>query len=445
GAGDRKSLNETFMTALVATIAAAALICAASLALIRILPDFVNLDPGARPVFSRVVLLLALSVAIMFPARLLGSYLCALQRFDLSNLVEIATTAARFVALIAVVRLGYGIDGVAAVTVANSMVALSLFYWNVRRTDPELSFDWRLASRRRFRELIGFSMYVFLASVGNDLRFQFSFLIIGRWVGLASVTAFNVASRIMDYFKSILLGIQGPLLPTMSELEGRSKSEELRALFLRSTRVTALVSLSIGCMLYLNGKSLLRFWVGEQFVGSYPILMTLTMAYVIALMQSPSMPALYARGRHNVVGWWTLAEGIANVLLSIYWAQQYGLIGVALGTAVPMIASKLMLQLWYTLHTVGVRFPVYFRQSLVRPLLVTGLFLSVSGMFDALNPASAALPFGLFIWQLAWQSSLLIILIIVIGVTRKERDVILYRGKRIVAGAVASLASEPRP
>jgi len=77
------------------------------------------------------------------------------------------------------------------------------------------------------------------------------------------------------------------------------------------------------------------------------------------------------------MGFWTLGEGIANLALSIYLAPRLGLIGVALGTTIPMLVTKLVIQPWYTLRIIGIPVKDYFVLSFLRPLLTTGIFLVV--------------------------------------------------------------------
>ena len=96
------------------------------------------------------------------------------------------------------------------------------------------------------RELFSFGFYVFVNQVGDLFRFRLDSLVIARWLNISLVTHFNVASRLVEYFRYVSAAIIGPLITEMSALEGQDKEESLQLLFLRSTRFTTLLSLLVG-------------------------------------------------------------------------------------------------------------------------------------------------------------------------------------------------------
>ncbi len=231
----------------------------------------------------------------------------------------------------------------------------------------------------------------------------------------------------MEYFKSVVFGLVSPLVPRMSEMEGQANRLELRRLFLRATRAATLLSMFIGSMFILDGQSLLGVWLGARFRGTYTLLLVLTIGYMAMLAQFPSNVVIYALGRHQPLGWWTLAEGALNLILSIYWARQLGLVGVALGTTLPMLVTGLLVQPWYVLRLL--RFPAgkYLREALARPVLTCAVFLTLCHFIG--SPQVRMDPLKLLI-DLAWQSSLFAVLAYSLGVRASERREILQRYKQ---------------
>jgi O-antigen/teichoic acid export membrane protein len=390
------------------------------------LPLFFGVQGPDRIVFRWLVLLLGLSIAVLFPGRVLGAYLSGLQRFDLYNLTGITTVVVRAVLVVAVLRLGYGVLGMGAATLGLSVLSLILNWRLVRWADPRMSLAWRHTSWARMRELGSYSFYAFLNALGDHLRFYTDSAVIARLLAIALVTPFSIAARLMDHFKQVVFGFVGPLMPRMSELDGQSKAAELRQLFLQSTRVSALISFFIGSLLLLDGQTLLYLWLGDRFLSSYPILLTLTAGYVATLAQFPSNIIVYAKGRHRPLGWWILSEGAANLLLSIYFGTKYGLLGVALGTAIPMLVTGLVVQPWYALRLVPVSVAEYFREALARPALTCALFLGLGFLAaDGKIQTSVA---G-FILRLVWHGGFFALLAYAIGLAGAERKIISQRSK----------------
>jgi len=99
---------------------------------------------------------------------------------------------------------------------------------------------------------------------------------------------------------------------------------------------------------------------------------------------------LLACGRNQPLGWWTLTEGLVNLVLSIYWAPRYGLAGIALGTAVPQIFVKLTLQPWYALRVSRTSLREYVTGAVGGPLIATAVFVLLAYPASRLvNPSGA--------------------------------------------------------
>jgi O-antigen/teichoic acid export membrane protein len=320
--------------------------------------------------------------------------------------------------------------GIAIVALLIDAALIPVQWWVLHWTDRSVSVQWRAFHWSRVRELASFGFYSFLINAGDYLRFYTDSVVIGRVLGAILVTPFNVAGRLMGYFRMGITALTTPFVPRMSEVEGQGNRDELREIFLRGTKIATLFSVFVSSLLFLNGKALLGLWVGERFMKDYGLLMTLTLGYVVAMAQRPLAQLAYAQGRHRVLGIWMLGEGVANVLLSIYWARRYGLMGVALGTTVPMLVTGLIFQPWYVLR--GIKLPVadYVRLALVGPILAGTVMVCVSKLVML---ALAGNGLGWFICNVAWQTVLFGWLAYRLGLNVADREEVWERGRRLVA------------
>jgi O-antigen/teichoic acid export membrane protein len=399
GSDEQEALVRTFATALALSLVIAALTLIVTAVLSTFLPGVFHLAGGPASEFRRVLILLGISFAIGFPAKVLGAFLCGLQRFDLYNLAAIINTVLQAILLIGVLHQGYGIQGCAIVTLGLTVLSLAMSWKFVKMAEPDVSVPWQKASWQELRELFHFGIYIFVNQIGDLMRFRLDSFVIARWLNIALVTPFNVASRLIEYFRFVASGIVGPLITEMSNIEGQGRDEDLKQLFFRSTRWTTLLCLLTGSLLCLNGRALLTLWVGRGYAASYTVLVT------------PS-------------------RSVANLVLSIYWAPTYGIVGVAMGTAVPMLAVRILIQPWYTLWVAKVSFYDYFVESLARPLAVFALFLAGVQVGRYLPHNISLISFA---FTNAWQIALFALLTYAIGFTAGERDQLRQRVKRIVA------------
>src|SRR5579875_560045 len=427
GAEQREELDATLATALAMAVVVIVL-------LLLLLPPAVALLPryfaagAAAPAFRWTLALVGLTLAATMPARVLGSYLCGIRRFDLYNCAGIATVSLRGLLIAAVLWSGRGIVAVAAGSLVAALVSLALSGWLVRRADRRARPSWRRASWSRARELFGYGVFAFINVSGESLRSYTDAIVIARLLTLALVTPFSIATRLIEYFKSVVSAVGGPLLGRMSELEGRAESDRLRRYFLQSTKYFALASFCLGGFLLLDGRQLISLWIGRQYASSYSLLAVLTVGYIAAFAQLPSQIVVFALARHRFLAGLTLCEGLVNLGLSIVWAQRWGLIGVALGTTVPLLAAKLLVQPWYALRVIGVSAGEYLREALLRPLAVAAVFLLAGWAIT--TRASAIGPFAA---SLGAQATLFIALVWALALSGSERHFLRGNGRRLAA------------
>ena len=428
GAKQREALDETFASGFAISLTLAGVILLLSCASLFILPSLFAISGDGVMTFRWLLILSGSSVAVSFCAQFLGTYLCAARRFDLYNLTSAGSGLVRAILIVAALHLHHGVLFVASTALASSLLSLSVSAYLLRVADPILSFHPGNIKLARIRQLLGFSSSAFMGTAGDQLRFFVDSIVIGRVLTVALITPFNIAGRLVMLFRQLALALASPFAGVMSELEGQQKHADLQDYFLLATRLTSLLSVFISLMLLVNGEPLIRFWVGSAYSQSYVLLAVLVAGYCLGLGQQPSVDLLIAKGSHRLRGVWTLAEGLANLGLSIYWGRRYGLIGIAFGTSVPMIAIQLLVQPWYTLHIAAISPRRYFKEGVGRPMLVAIIFIAVCALAQPWRH-SADLPH--FAFALAWQCTLMALLATTIGLHQSERTRMLERVRRL--------------
>ncbi len=432
GSGERKELDCTFASGMVIACCSAGLILLAAVIAVYVAPRFFAVALSQRPIFRTLLLLCGGSVAAAFLSQILGTYLCAFRRFDFYNLNSASNGILRAVLIIVALRLHGGVLAVAAITLGCSLLSLLASSRLVRVADPALTLSLRNISKTRIRELLGFSGNAFLGTLGDQLRFFIDSVVIGRVLGIAYITPFVIPGRLMVLFRELGLSLASPLAGVMSEIAGRKDHDALRASFLRATRLCLLLSLFVSLLLVVNGAALIRFWVGPGYASSYPLMLVMLSGYFLMLGQQPSVDLFLAQGRHRLRGWWNLGEGVANLGLSVYWGMRYGLVGIAMGTAAPMIFVQLFIQPWYALRTIGLRPSRYLREALLGPALVAVIVLGVCG---ALRPWQHGYSVVWLLLSAGWQAILYAALAWRIALTASEREQFASRIRRALRPA----------
>ncbi len=369
GSNESGALRETVAAALHITTATSVLVLAVSLILAYAVPGLLRIPHESVRLFRELLLLMGASVAVTFPARTLSACLQGFHRFDFYNLGVITTSIVRAGSIAAALCNGHGIIAVCMISCGTAFLSCFFSLIALRHLDRELFVRYGSVSWRPIREFFSFSFFVFLRHIGDYFRFQLDSIVIARCLGIALVTPFSVAATLMNYFSAVLFAISTPLMTRQGRLDGAGRLEEGAGFFLRGTKLTMVAAILGGLLLICNGKVLLRVWAGKELVSVYPVLVVLTVAYVSDLAQAPTINLLCSRNRHQALAYWTVLEGIANLLLSVALVRRYGILGVALGTTVPLLFTKLVIQPWYVLRVFGMSGRGYFL-TVIRPIIV---------------------------------------------------------------------------
>ena len=204
------------------------------------------------------------------------------------------------------------------------------------------------------------------------LRFQIVSVVLTAFINVASVTHYRVASRLIEYFMQLIVGITTVFTPYFSQKEGENgsgHSDDIRDKFMSATRITAYISIFVGLALIFYGKDFIVRWVGKDYGGSFDVLVVLTVPIMLALTQSTTAALLYGISRHKFLSYSNIAEGIANLILSLLLVKPFGMMGVAWSMAIPLFVSKVFLQPWYVSRVLRVSFLSY-AWVLIKPLFV---------------------------------------------------------------------------
>jgi O-antigen/teichoic acid export membrane protein len=152
----------------------------------------------------------------------------------------------------------------------------------------------------------------------------------------------------------------------------------LRKIFVAGNRACALIIFPMAAILIILGKSVIEAWVGARYVAtSYPVLLVLVIPSTVMLAQSASSRVLFGMAKHKTLAMVTLLEGGANLLLSILLVRRFGILGDAVGTAIPLACTTLFFLPRHLCHVLKLRLGVYLREAFLLPLMLCGPLVAV--------------------------------------------------------------------
>jgi O-antigen/teichoic acid export membrane protein len=376
--GDRDELNRLVSTCLALFLGLGLVLFAVGAG---VLPTVLTSIEKAGVPADEVVafsLLMVANLAITLPLSLFPSILDGLERFALKSAVRVAVLAVRTVGIVIILeqRPSLLLLGV-LITVCNLAEHVVLAGLAMRSL-PGIRISRRFVDRATLKRVKGYSLDAFLAMVAGRACAQSGVVIIGAFLGAAPVTYFALASRLVEFAKALLRTATNTLTPAISSLEAIGDTAAIRRMFLRGTRWVLYLILPVQLGLVVFGRPFLTTWLGDSEYADrcYPALVILSSTLSLVVAQSVASRVLYGTGRLRTFARMALAEAGVNVGLSVILCPRFGLIGVAVGVAIP----NLLMCVWvigYTARMLGVSAGRYLGDCWLRPLVAASVPLIV--------------------------------------------------------------------
>ncbi|HEX3152448.1 MAG TPA: polysaccharide biosynthesis C-terminal domain-containing protein [Gemmataceae bacterium] len=376
--GDRDELNRLVSTCLALFVGLGLLMFATGGSVLPLLLS--SLQSAGVPADEVVAfaLLMVGNLAITLPLSLFPSILDGLERFALKSAVRIGVLSLRTFGTILLLQQRPSLLMLGILLTACNLLEHALFAGLALRALPGLQLRRRFVDRATLNRVKGYSLSAFLAMIAGRVCVQSGVLIVGAFFGAAPVTYFAIASRLVEFAKALLRSATNTLTPAISSREAAGDVDAIRRMFLRGTRWVLYLILPVQMGLIVFGRPFLTIWLGDPAYAEncYPALVALSSTLALVVAQSIASRVLYGMGRLRVFARMTMVEAAVNVGLGGVLAPRFGLVGVAIGVAIP----NLLMCVWviqYTARALEVPRRQYITEAWFRPAIAATVPLAV--------------------------------------------------------------------
>jgi O-antigen/teichoic acid export membrane protein len=338
---DTQGLNEIISTIFFLFLAVAVVTYGLAVALAFNLDRLFSLTPEQALTGRQVLMIVGLAVALGFPFSVFGGLVNGFQRYYRNNMIAIATSVAQAVANVAVLLAGYGLIPLVAVTTGVRLLSYLAYCHSAYHAFPLLSVRWKHVRRARLKEVTAFSAYLLIIDLAAKINFTSNTMVIGAFMTTAAIAVWMVAYRLTDVTRMLTGVLTHSLFPIVVDHATRNRLDRLRELLLEGTRLSLATVIPLASVTAVLGHSIVMAWVGPRFSESVPVLYVLAAVVVMRTAHMPARTLLKGTGQHRMLSAWSLIGALTNLVLSILLVRRLGLVGVSLGTLIPMTAINL--------------------------------------------------------------------------------------------------------
>ena len=341
------NLNGMYMTVFIVI----GLICAAAGAVLVLNVDKIFKDSLSAYELDTAKILMALMIfnmAISFPGSVFSSYITANEQYVFLFFIAILRNILNPFLTIPLLLLGYksiAVVGIQTVLSITSLLA-NVVFCNKRLG---ITFDFKNFEIGFLKELFTFSFWIFLNQIIDQINWSVDKFILGVFSGTVEVAVYGVSATINALYKSFSTSISGVFAPRVNKLVAEQDDNNvLTELFIRVGRIQFIVMMLILSGLIVFGKYFISVWAGPGYEESYQILLILVIPVTIPLIQNLGIEIQQAKNMHQFRSIIYFVMSIANVLISIPLAKQFGGTGAAIGTCLSLlIGNGLIMNIYY--------------------------------------------------------------------------------------------------
>jgi O-antigen/teichoic acid export membrane protein len=365
------------------------------------------------------VLLVGVSLSVGLVCSVFSSVFLGLQRYAVPMGIAILSKMAFTVAVLSAAFLhsNLAVMGAAVAFVNLATGALQVLAW--RQMSSRIRVSFALADSLVLKQMSRYCILLAIWIVGMVCVNGLDVTIVGHY-SYDQTAYYSIASLPVSFLLLIISSVLGPMMPASSALSTQRSAAEMGTILARTTRYSTLLLFLTGLPLIVCGLPILRLWVGPLYaVHSLNYLRILVVANIIRNLCAPYATMITATGQLGAATAAPVCEAVLNLGSSIYLANHFGAMGVAIGTmlgAFLSISLHFVVSMRYSRQKLAILRSRFFMSSMLRPAItalpsVLLLPIWLSSSQKALTPSMTML-WGLSTFLLAWF----------VGLHRDERN-----------------------
>jgi O-antigen/teichoic acid export membrane protein len=366
-------VNQILSTFVVVYVALGVLVAIATGAMVLWVPHFPRLIPSQVPLARFVLAVIGIRIALGFPMTIFGAVTTARQRFALNNMVATVAAIVNAAVQFTLLARGYHVRAVVAGSVSVDLLTYLGYMWTAKRAFPALRLRLSAFRAPLVRDVTAFSFYFFVISIAVQIGFNLDNIVVGAALGTSAVAVYAVTLRLADAQRNLSNQFNTLMFPVVVRYGAKNEPGALREMLIEGTRLSLTLVCGLTVCLIGFARPLIARWMGPGFDAAVLPLYVLAITGVVLIGHAPLGNILLGTGRHRLVAFVALAEAVANLVLSVILVRRFGLLGVAIGTAVPIFIANLFVLAPAVCRQLDIHLTDFVRAVAIGPLIGSGI------------------------------------------------------------------------
>ena len=344
---------------------------------------FSSLTSNELIIAEKIFVILVVSLAISLPGGMYTAIANAYERFVFVRSINLVKLLIRTIFLLLILKFDASAYLIVLMDLFLTILTIFIMFGYCYRR-LKVRFIWCVISPKLLREIFGYSGWIFLLAIYQQIQWESGKLILGNTSGTHSVTVYALGVMLALYYSGLATTILGMYLPKANQIASQEGSKNLSMdVGKQISDYIFTILLPVIIAFYFFGEEFINLWLGPEFENVYFITIVIMVLYLPALMQGFMSSVLEANKKVAIKSIILISSAIFGMILSYYFSFQHGEYGILLGLSIGSVISQALLNLYYIkLGYAAYRFYQLTRKQL---LLIFALFLTSSILYNCIG------------------------------------------------------------
>lgn len=339
---DNHRINVVFSVAVV-LFGTLGLFAASGLLILALVPEALGITPSNQNTAAIALSILAFKVLLDFMMNSFHGFFTAYLRMDIDANISLLNTIIKSI-LVFYLVIDLNIYGAVIATISADIITHCLKVYYAQKLNSGFKFSVSFVTKHEILYLFSYSKHLVAAGIANIVLRRSDPVVISHILGLKFVALYGVINNLINQIESLVEAVVGVFNPMLNRLVARNNN--IDDTFKHIVDVNFFVVIMLYAPLAILAEDFIYLWIGGEYAQHAGLASILGFAYICKSVSRPVGALLLAQANHKLMSVVSLIGAIVNISLSITLALQWGLLGVAIATAVSFFLSEVILNLW---------------------------------------------------------------------------------------------------
>jgi O-antigen/teichoic acid export membrane protein len=308
------------------------------------IPSFMGFSPGISAIAISCLYLIVIEGALTLFQSYFSAVLKAYSFYHFSNAADylyfIISNAGIFVLL----HYGYGLKEMAALRLGAAILKFLMVFCYAIIVDSDCIKPFYF-NIKQIWQLLSVSFHSMVRSLSDIFATRLNLLMIGKFLSLGEVAAFEFVYRLLNILIQIPQQISAGIFPIFTNLMVLGKVDSARQIFLRLSALMALVMALPVMLLCVFYQDIFTFFAAGKldFHLSTLLLWLAVPSFISVALSFPGSHFLFSAGKYRYISSTSLIYSLIRIALTFVLLKSLGIFGIGIAEMVTAIVYQ---QIW---------------------------------------------------------------------------------------------------